>query len=77
MCYSEQTNIRNRHDAVVRTVQRNGTATIDELAEEVGASRRTVLRDIWALRNEAFVIHYESGRGGGVQFDPQSMQITK
>ena len=76
MCYSEQTNIRNRHDAVVRTVQRNGTATIDELAEEVGASRRTVLRDIWALRNEVFVIHYESGRGGGVQFDPQSMQIT-
>lgn len=69
-------NIRNRHDAIVRTLRRNGTATIDELAEEVGASRRTVLRDISALRDEGFVIHSESGRGGGVQLDPQSMQTT-
>ena len=51
-------------------------ATIDELSKEVGAFRRTVLCDICALRNEGFVIYSESGRGGGVQFDPQSMQIT-
>lgn len=69
-------NIRNRHDAIVRTLRRNGTATIDELAEDVGASRRTVLRDICALRDEGFVIHSESGRGGGVQLDPQSVQTT-
>jgi predicted DNA-binding transcriptional regulator YafY len=76
MCYSEKMNIRLRHDAIVRTLRRNGTATIDELAQEVGASRRTVLRDICALRDEGFVIHSESGRGGGVQLDPQSMQTT-
>lgn len=69
-------NIRSRHDAIVRTLRRNGTSTIDELAEEVGASRRTVLRDICALRDEGFVIHSESGRGGGVQLDPKSIQTT-
>ncbi|EDQ03865.1 probable deoR-family transcriptional regulator, partial [Sulfitobacter indolifex HEL-45] len=36
----------------------------------------TLLRDIAALRDEGFVIHSESGRGGGVQLDPQSMQTT-
>lgn len=69
-------NIRQRHDTIVRTLRRNGTATIDALAEEVGASRRTVLRDISALRDGGFVIHSESGPGGGIQLDPQSMQTT-
>lgn len=69
-------NIRIRHDAIVRTFRRNGTSTVDELAQEVGTSRRTILRDICALRDEGFVIHSESGRGGGLQLDPQSMQTT-
>lgn len=69
-------NIRLRHDAIVRTLRRNGTSTIDALADGVGASRRTVLRDISALRDQGFVIHSESGRGGGVQMDPQSIQTT-
>ncbi len=69
-------NIRLRHDAIVRALRRNGTSTIDELTEEVGASRRTVLRDIGALRDQGFVIHSECGRGGGVQLDPQSVQTT-
>lgn len=69
-------NIRIRHDAIVRTLRRNGTSTVDELAQEVGTSRRTILRDICALRDEGFVIHSESGRGGGLQLDPQSMQTT-
>ncbi len=69
-------NIRLRHDAIVRTLRRNGTSTVDDLAGKVGASRRTVLRDIGALRDQGFVIHSESGRGGGVQFDPQSVQTT-
>ncbi len=68
--------IRLRHDAIVRCLRRNGTATVDDLAEEVGASRRTVLRDISALRDEGFVIHSDVGRGGGLQLDPQSMQTT-
>ena len=69
-------NIRTRHDAIVRTLRRNGTSTVDALAQEGGTSRRTVLRDICALRDEGFVIHSESGRGGGVQLDPQSVQTT-
>lgn len=69
-------NIRQRHDALIRSLRRNGTSTIGALATEVGASSRTVLRDITALRDAGFVIHSESGRGGGVQLDPQSMQTT-
>lgn len=69
-------NIRNRQDAIVRTLRRNGTSTIDTLADQVGASRRTVLRDISALRDQGFVIHSDVGRGGGIQLDPQSVQTT-
>lgn len=68
--------IRLRQDAIVRSLRRNGASTIDGLAAEVGASRRTVLRDIGALRDQGFVINSESGRGGGVQLDPQSVQTT-
>jgi len=57
-------NIRLRHEALVRTLRRTGTSTIEALAAEVGASRRTVLRDIGALRDAGFVIHSESGPGG-------------
>lgn len=69
-------NIRLRHDAIVRILRRNGTSTVNDLAGEVGASRRTVLRDIGALRDQGFVIHSEPGRGGGLQLDPGSVQIT-
>lgn len=49
---------------------------IDELADEVGSSRRTILRDIGALHDEGFVIHADPGRGGGLQLDPGSVQTT-
>ncbi|MBO1318104.1 WYL domain-containing protein [Acanthopleuribacter pedis] len=60
----------------MRLLRRNGTATIADLAKEVGASRRTLLRDIGALREAGFVIHAEPGRGGGLRLDPQSVQTT-
>ncbi|MDA7950827.1 MAG: HTH domain-containing protein [Pirellulaceae bacterium] len=69
-------NIRLRHDKIVRSLRRNETSTIASLAEEVGVSRRTVLRDINALRDEGFIIHSEPGRGGGLRLDPQSVQTT-
>ena len=69
-------NIRRRQDAILRLLRRNGTSTVDDLAAEIGASRRTVLRDIAALRDQGFVIHSESGRGGGLQLDPESLQTT-
>ena len=69
-------NARHRQDAIVRSLRRKGTSTVADLAKEVGASRRTVLRDLRALRDEGFVIHSEPGRGGGLQLDPQSIQTT-
>jgi predicted DNA-binding transcriptional regulator YafY len=67
---------RLRQDAIVRSLRRNGTSTVANLMKEVGASRRTVLRDISALRDEGYVIHSEPGPGGGLQLDPQSVQTT-
>lgn len=69
-------NVRRRRNAIVRALRRSGTSTIDALAEDVGASRRTVLRDISALRDEGYVIYSDVGRGGGLQLDPQSIQTT-
>lgn len=69
-------NVRQRQNAIVRNLRRNETSTVANLAKEVGASRRTVLRDISALRDEGFVIHSEPGRGGGLQLDPHSVQTT-
>ena len=68
--------IRQRQDAIVRSLRRSGTATVDAIADELGVSRRTVLRDIRALRDDGFVIHSDVGRGGGLQLDPQSLQTT-
>lgn len=68
--------IRLRHDELVRCLRRRGSATVAELADAVGVSRRTILRDIGALREQGFVIHSEPGRGGGVRLDPGSIQMT-
>lgn len=67
---------RLRQDAIVRSLRRNGTLTVEALAQEVGASRRTILRDISALRDQGLVIRSEAGRGGGLSLDPQSIQTT-
>jgi predicted DNA-binding transcriptional regulator YafY len=69
-------NGRARQDAIVRSLRRSGSATIKGLAEEVGASRSTILRDIAALRDEGFVIDTEQGRGGGVSMDTRSVQTA-
>lgn len=67
---------RTRQDTLIRHLRRSSTATVAELALETGASRRTILRDIGALRDQGFAIHSEAGRGGGLQLDPQSVQTT-
>ena len=68
--------IRDRHDAIIRSLRRKGVSTVDELAKKVGTSRWTILRDICALRDQGFTIYSEPGRGGGLQLDPQSVQTT-
>ena len=65
--------VRARQDTIIRSLRRNGTLTVASLAESVGASRRTVLRDISTLRDEGFAIHSEAGPGGGLWLDPQSV----
>jgi predicted DNA-binding transcriptional regulator YafY len=67
---------QHRQDAILRILRRRASSTVKDLAMEVGASRRTLLRDICALRDQGFVIHSECGRGGGLQLDPQSIQNT-
>lgn len=69
-------NARQRQDAIVRSLRRTGTSTIADLAEQVKASRSTLLRDIRALRDQGFAIASEPGRGGGLQLDPRSIQIA-
>ncbi len=68
--------VRTRQDALARHMRRSGHVGIAELAEATGVSRRTVLRDIAALRDQGFVIHSEAGKGGGVYLDPSSVQLT-
>ncbi len=67
---------RARQNAIVRTLRRSGTTTIESLGAEVGASRSTILRDLSALRDEGYVIITEQGRGGGLYLDPGSVQTT-
>jgi predicted DNA-binding transcriptional regulator YafY len=43
--------------------------TAAELAEELGVSRRTLLRDLAALRQRGLPIRGEAGPGGGVRLD--------
>ncbi|HEN8798495.1 TPA: WYL domain-containing protein [Pseudomonas putida] len=69
-------NVRLRQEAIIRSLRRNGSSTIAELAGQVGASRSTLLRDISALREQGFVIGSEPGRGGGLQLDPRSVQTA-
>jgi predicted DNA-binding transcriptional regulator YafY len=45
------------------------TTTVDELAHELGVSRRTLLRDLAALRNRGVPITGEAGPGGGVRLE--------
>lgn len=65
-----------RRDAVVRMMRRRGFVSVAELADEGGVSRRTILRDLAALRDQGFRIDAEPGRGGGVRLDPTSVQLT-
>jgi predicted DNA-binding transcriptional regulator YafY len=45
------------------------TTSVEYLANELGVSRRTLLRDLAALREHGMPISGEAGPGGGVRFD--------
>jgi predicted DNA-binding transcriptional regulator YafY len=46
-----------------------GSATVAELAAELGVSERTVFRDLATLRDRGVPVEAESGPGGGVRLD--------
>lgn len=45
------------------------TTTVQELADELGVSRRTLLRDLATLREHGMPISGESGPGGGIRLE--------
>lgn len=57
-----------RLDALVAHLRGRGSASMGELAEELGVSVRTVRRDVAALRSRGMDIEGERGRGGGIRF---------
>jgi predicted DNA-binding transcriptional regulator YafY len=67
--------VRKRQDDLLRLMRRQEHATVQELADQVEVSRRTILRDLAGLRARGFVIHSDSGRGGGVSLDRNSTQL--
>jgi len=52
-------------------LQNRGRTTTDRLAEELEVSRRTVLRDLYALRVAGFPVYTERGPHGGVYLDEE------
>ncbi len=65
-----------RRDHMVRMLRRRSSWTVAELARDLDASRRTVLRDIGALREAGFDLDTMPGPGGGVRLNPTSVMIT-
>src|SRR5262245_37306082 len=76
MHYSVAMDSTARRDQIVRLMRRGASLGVDDLARQVGASRRTVLRDVGALRARGFAIIGEGGRGGGVRLDPRSVLVS-
>ncbi|MCP3977178.1 MAG: WYL domain-containing protein [bacterium] len=68
--------IRKREERLLRLLRHRARCTADGLADELGVSRRTVLRDLQRLRNRGFDISSMTGPGGGVRLEPTSVMIT-
>lgn len=57
--------------AVMLLLQTRGKMTTKTLAEELGVSRRTILRDVEALSISGVPVYSEGGHGGGIALDEQ------
>lgn len=55
--------------ALMLLLQTRGKLTAKTLAQELGVSRRTILRDIEALSMSGVPIYSEGGHGGGIALD--------
>src|SRR4051812_28741226 len=61
--------------ALVMRLQVDGKKTSYDLAQELGVSRRTILRDIDALSTAGIPIYSDGGHGGGVALD-ENYRVT-
>lgn len=63
--------------ALILLLQTRGKMTARALAEELGVSRRTILRDVEALSFAGVPVYSEGGHGGGIALDEQyQMTLT-
>jgi len=68
--------IREREERLLQLLRYRARCTADGLADELGVSRRTVLRDLQRLRDRGFDISSMTGPGGGVRLEPTSVMVT-
>ncbi len=66
----------DRHDELLRLLRLRADWRTADLAEELGVSPRTILRDLQRLRARGFEISAMSGPGGGVHLEPTSVLVT-
>lgn len=57
--------------SLILLLQMRGKMTTQALAQELGVSRRTILRDIDALSLSGIPVYSEGGHGGGIALDEQ------
>lgn len=68
--------IETRRDELLRRLRHRADWTVDQLADDLEVSRRTVLRDLNHLRDRGFHISSMTGPGGGVHLEPTSVMVT-
>jgi len=68
--------LADRHDELIRLLRLRADWRTEDLAEKLGVSTRTVLRDLERLRDRGFEISSMSGPGGGVHLEPTSVLVT-
>lgn len=65
----------DRRQELQRLLGRQAQWTLIELSRDLGVSRRTIIRDLHALRSGGMNIDSDSGPGGGVRLDPASRTL--
>lgn len=66
----------DRHDQLLRLLRNRADWRTADLADALGVSTRTVMRDLDRLRDRGFEISTMSGPGGGVHLEPTSVLVT-
>jgi DeoR family glycerol-3-phosphate regulon repressor len=62
MNYSRKA-IRNRHEQIISLINKNGFATVEEMAKLYNVTPQTIRRDINFLNEEGYISRYHGGAG--------------